>query len=78
MTILTTRKVIPKLEGSSFCYAKQRNMLFVVHNPEASRFYASSLLGLKNIHPLVLLKTNVMNNPSTQFTESDTNGYCSI
>ena len=53
-------------------------MLFVVHNPEASRFYASSLLGLKNIHPLVLLKTNVMNNPSTQFTESDTNGYCSI
>ena len=74
MSILTTKRVISKLSDKPFCYAKQRNKLFIVHNPEAKNFIFFQLKGLK-----VSLKTNVIeNNPSTKLTESDTNGFCSM
>ena len=78
MSILTTKRVISKLSDKLFCYAKQRNMLFIVHNPEARNFIFFQL-GLKCRDTLnTLLKTNVIeNNPSTKLTESDTNGFCS-
>ena len=42
MSILTTKRVISKLSDKLFCYAKQRNMLFIVHNPEAKNFFFSN------------------------------------
>ena len=39
MSILTTKRVISKLSDKLFCYAKQRNMLFIVHNPEAKNLF---------------------------------------
>ena len=36
---LTTKGVISKLPDKLFCYAKQRNMLFIVHNPEAKNLF---------------------------------------
>ena len=79
MSILTTKRVISKLSDKLFCYAKQRNMLFIVHNPEAKNFIFFQL-GLKYHHTLnSLLKANVIeNNPSTKLTESDTNGFSSM
>ena len=79
MSILTTKRVISKLSDKLFCYAKQRNMLFIVHNPKAKNFIFFQL-GLKYRDTLnTLLKTNVIeNNPSTKLTESDTNGFCSM
>ena len=79
---LTTKGVISKLPDKLFCYAKQRNMLFIVQNPEA-RNYTFFQVGLKYSHSLntwhILLETNVMgNNPSAKLTESDTNGFCSM
>ena len=59
MSILTTKRVISKLSDKLFCYAKQRNMLFIVHNPEAKNFIFFQL-GLKYRDTLnTLLKTNV-------------------
>ena len=77
MSILTTKRVISKLSDKLFCYAKQRNMLFIVHNPEAKNFIFFQV-DLKYRDTLnTLLKTNVIeNNPSTKLTESDTNGFC--
>ena len=79
MPILTTKRVISKLSDKLFCYAKQRNILFIVHNPEAKNFIFFQL-GLKHHHTLnSLLKANVIeNNPSTKLTESDTNGFSSM
>ena len=79
---LTTKGVISKLPDKLFCYAKQRNMLFIVHNPEARNFIFFQL-GLKYSHSLntwhILLETNVMgNNPSAKLMESDLNGFCSM
>lgn len=79
MSILTTKRVISKLSDKLFCYAKQRSMLFIVHNPEAKNFIFFQL-GLKYRDTLnTLLKTNVIeNNTSIKLTESDTNGFCSM